>query len=112
MRRPQGPRLSAHHVRALVEVGAASADHLERISEEGIGKLAAAGVVAVSLPFASLYLGVAPLLDLKRAGVNLALGCDNCSCSDCQNLFQAMKMFALLCAGMDGEPSGICASAR
>src|SRR4029077_12214582 len=37
------------------------------------------------------------------------LGWDNCSCSDCQNLFQAMKMFALLCAGMDGEPRGICA---
>jgi cytosine/adenosine deaminase-related metal-dependent hydrolase len=71
-----------------------------------------AGTGVVHNPLSNLKLknGVAPLLDLKGAGVNLALGCDNCSCSDCQNLFQAMKMFALLCAGMDGEPRGICAS--
>jgi imidazolonepropionase len=60
------------------EVGAASADHLERISEEGIGKLAAAGVVAVSMPFASLYLGVAPLpaRKLLDAGVPVAVATD------------------------------------
>ena len=62
-------------------------------------------------PLANLKLknGTAPLIDFKRAGVNLALGCDNCSCSDCQNLFQAMKMYALLAQGMDGEPSGVFA---
>ena len=60
------------------EVGAASADHLERVSEEGIGKLAAAGVVAVSMPFASLYLGVAPLpaRKLLDAGVPVAVATD------------------------------------
>src|ERR1041384_1236050 len=60
------------------EVGAASADHLERIAEEGIGKLAAAGVVAVSMPFASLYLGVAPLpaRKLLDAGVPVAVATD------------------------------------
>ena len=73
--------------------------------------LAEAGAGVVHNPMSNLKLknGVAPLIDYKRAGVNLALGCDNCSCSDCQNLFQAMKMYALLAQGMDGEPSGILA---
>ncbi len=60
------------------EVGAASADHLERISEAGIRRLAEAGVVAVSLPFASLYLNVAPLpaRRLIEAGVPVAVATD------------------------------------
>jgi imidazolonepropionase len=60
------------------EVGAASADHLERVSPEGIRRLAAAGVVAVSLPFASLYLNVAPLpaRKLLEAGVPVAVATD------------------------------------
>jgi 5-methylthioadenosine/S-adenosylhomocysteine deaminase len=73
--------------------------------------MAEAGTGVVHNPLANLKLknGVAPLLEFKRAGINLALGCDNCSCSDCQNLFQAMKMYALLAQGMDGEPSGVLA---
>ncbi len=76
-----------------------------------IDLLAETGAGVVHNPMSNLKLknGVAPLIDYKRAGVNLALGCDNCSCSDCQNLFQAMKMYALLAQGMDGEPSGILA---
>lgn len=60
------------------EVGAASADHLERISEAGIRRLAEAGVVAVSLPFASLYLNVAPLpaRRLIEAAVPVAVATD------------------------------------
>jgi imidazolonepropionase-like amidohydrolase len=38
----------------------------------------------------------------KRAGVKLALGTDNSSCSDVQNMFQAMKLFALF-AGEGGH---------
>jgi len=38
--------------------------------------------------------GVAPIQRLQAAGVNLALGCDNCSCGDCQSMFQAMKLTA------------------
>jgi imidazolonepropionase len=60
------------------EVGAASADHLERISETGIRRMAEAGVVAVSLPLASLYLNVAPLpaRRLIDAGVAVAVATD------------------------------------
>jgi imidazolonepropionase len=43
------------------EVGAISADHLEYASEPGMAAMRRAGVVVVSLPFASLYLNVRPL---------------------------------------------------
>ena len=39
---------------------------------------------------------VAPILEYRGRGVNMALGCDNCSCSDTQNLLQVMKLFCLL----------------
>ena len=40
--------------------------------------------------------GVAPILDLYRAGVEIALGCDNYSCAETQNIFIAMRMLCLL----------------
>ncbi len=60
------------------ELGALSADHLEHISDRGIAALAHAGVVAVSLPLASLYLGQAPLpaRRLIDAGVAVAVATD------------------------------------
>jgi imidazolonepropionase len=60
------------------EVGALSADHLEHISPEGIAAMARAGVVAVSLPIASLYLGQPPMpaRRLMDAGVAVAVATD------------------------------------
>lgn len=46
--------------------------------------------------------GVAPFRSYLRSGLTLGLGCDNCSCSDAQNMFQAMKLSVLL-AGIDGR---------
>jgi imidazolonepropionase len=60
-------------------VGAVSADHLEHISDEGIRALAEAGVVAVLLPGAALFLGaddVAPARRMIEAGVEVALSTD------------------------------------
>ena len=60
------------------EVGAVSADHLEHISEAGIAALGRAGVVAVSLPIATLYLGepAMPARRLLDAGVPVAVATD------------------------------------
>jgi imidazolonepropionase len=60
------------------EVGAISAEHLECVSDRGIAALAHAGVVAVSLPIATLYLHVAPLpaRALIAAGVPVAVATD------------------------------------
>jgi imidazolonepropionase len=60
------------------EVGALSADHLEHISDGGIAAMAAAAVVAVSLPLASLYLQQPPMpaRRLIQAGVPVAVASD------------------------------------
>jgi cytosine/adenosine deaminase-related metal-dependent hydrolase len=65
---------------------------------------AAAGIVLNPLSNMKLKSGIAPFCDLTEAGVRLALGCDNCSGSDVQNLFQAMKQFCLLAAVSEPEP--------
>lgn len=48
--------------------------------------------------------GVPPIREFLEAGINTAIGCDNCSCSDSQNMFQALKLFACLPAVSDPEP--------
>ncbi|MDP9144234.1 MAG: imidazolonepropionase [Actinomycetota bacterium] len=59
-------------------VGAVSADHLEHISARGIAAMHRAGVVAVSLPIASLYLNQRslPARALIEAGVPVAVATD------------------------------------
>ncbi|HMB91673.1 MAG TPA: imidazolonepropionase [Rhodothermales bacterium] len=64
--------------RLAAEVEAASADHLEYSSDDGIAAMAEAGVVAVSLPLATLYLNQKPM-EARRfieAGVPVAVATD------------------------------------
>jgi cytosine/adenosine deaminase-related metal-dependent hydrolase len=65
---------------------------------------AGAGIVLNHLSNLKLKSGIAPVCDLRDSGVRLGLGCDNCSGSDVQNVFQAMKMFCLLAAVSEPEP--------
>lgn len=60
------------------ELEAASADHLEQISEAGIEAMAEAGVVGVTLPLASLYTQEPPLncRKLIEGGVQVAVATD------------------------------------
>ncbi|HZA14697.1 MAG TPA: imidazolonepropionase [Myxococcaceae bacterium] len=58
------------------ELGAASADHLEHVSDAGIDALARAGVSAVLVPTSTMFLRAeryAPGRRLRDAGVNVAL---------------------------------------
>jgi imidazolonepropionase len=60
------------------ELGARSADHLEHASDEALARMAAAGVVAVTLPLASLYT-FEPALACRRViahGVRVAVATD------------------------------------
>ncbi len=60
------------------EMRALSADHLEQVSDAGIAALSRTGVVAVSLPLASLYLQTPPMpaRRLIQAGVPVAVATD------------------------------------
>ena len=77
------------------EVGAISADHLEFANDDGLRAMAAAGVVAVALPIASLYLRQPPL-DARRclaAGVAVAVATDfNPGSAPCYDLPLAMTL--------------------
>lgn len=72
--------------------------HSVWLRPEEIEILAETGTKVVINPLSNMKLksGIPPILELQKAGVSMALGCDNCSCSDAQNIFQAMKLFGLL----------------
>ena len=73
---------------------------------EEIQLLADTGTNVVLNPASNLKTksGVAPIRAYIDAGVSIGLGCDNCSCSDVQSMFQAMKLVSTLAANTDPEP--------
>ncbi|MBK5960017.1 hypothetical protein CCR97_17660 [Rhodoplanes elegans] len=87
-----GPRLNLAHSVWLLP------DEIEILARTGTN------VVINPLSNTKLKSGIPPIRALQEAGVSIALGCDNCSCSDAQNMFQAMKLFALLVHISDPEP--------
>jgi 5-methylthioadenosine/S-adenosylhomocysteine deaminase len=48
--------------------------------------------------------GIPPISRVQELGIGYSLGCDNPSCSDSQNMFQAMKLTATLNAVSDYAP--------
>lgn len=77
------------------ELGATSADHLERLDAAGVQAMAQAGTVAVLLPGAMLYLRDAPppVAALQVAGVPLAVATDfNPGSSPVRDLWTAASL--------------------
>jgi len=84
--------------------------HCVWLTQDEIERVARAGTSISVNPVSNLKTksGVAPIREMIEAGVRIALGTDNCSCSDAQNMFQSMKLFCLLTAashGGDGPPA-------
>jgi 5-methylthioadenosine/S-adenosylhomocysteine deaminase len=80
--------------------------HSVWMTQPEIEKLGDAGTNVALNPVGNLKTrsGVAPIRSYMNKHVNVGLGCDNCSCSDAQNMFQSMKLFASLAAITDPEP--------
>jgi 5-methylthioadenosine/S-adenosylhomocysteine deaminase len=94
------PRLNFAHSVWLMQ------EEIELLAEHG------AGVVLNPQGNLKMKCGIAPIRALQNAGVRIGLGCDNCSCSDAQNMFVAMKLFTLLAAISDpipGPPQAVAA---
>ncbi len=90
------------------EVGAASADHLEHVSDRGIEALAARNVVGVLLPGAMTYLGDrAPKLGrrLVDGGVEVAVATDFNPGSSPTNNLSLMATLAVTLMGLTAEES-------
>jgi imidazolonepropionase len=82
------------------EMGAVSADHLVRASDEGIRAMAAAGVVAVLLPGTTLSLGktdFAPARKMIGEGVAVALATD---CNPGSSMTESMQIILSLASMM------------
>ena len=111
-RRIYGPH-SGSMIRHMADVGLlgprTTMAHGVWIAPDEIATIAKSGATVAHNPVSNMKLksGVAPIRALKAEGVNLAIGCDNCSCGDCQNMFQGMKMFCLLAGVSDPEPTGV-----
>ena len=87
-----GPKLNLAHSVWLLS------DEINILAETGTN------VVINPLSNAKLKSGIPPIRALQNAGINLGIGCDNCSCSDAQNMFQAMKLFCLMVALSHQDP--------
>ena len=104
------PEYSGLLIRRLAEEGVLDARlnfaHSVWLSSKEIELLAEHGAGVVLNPQGNLKMkcGIPPIRMLQDAGVRIGLGCDNCSCSDAQNMFVAMKLFALLAAVSDPIP--------
>ncbi|SHK97429.1 imidazolonepropionase [Rhodothermus profundi] len=99
------------------EVGAISADHLEYAAEEGIRAMARAGVVAVALPLATLYLRQRPMNARRfiEAGVPVAVATDfNPGSAPTYHLPLAMTLACILCGLTPAEAlkGATCYAAR
>lgn len=100
-------RLGGSAIQWLDEIGAlgtrSTLAHCVWADEHDVRTLASSRTRVVVNPVSNLKTknGVAPLLSMYRHGVTVALGCDNTSCGDAQNLFPVMKMYALLTAAQD-----------
>jgi len=67
------------------------------ITDDELARFGAAGAAFVNNPASNLKLlnGFAPLRRYAEAGATVAVGCDNCSGNDAQNVWESMKLFAL-----------------
>ncbi len=75
-----------------------SCAHSIWLTREDISVLAKTGATAVHNPSSNLRLfnGIAPVLDMKRAGMSVAIGLDGANINDERDMFQEMRLCSLL----------------
>jgi guanine deaminase len=80
--------------------------HSVWLLDSEIDKLAANGTNVVLCPASNMKSksGVAPMREFVDRGVSVAIGTDNCACSDSPNMFQSMRLFVGLAAVSKLEP--------
>jgi len=92
------------HIRYLADCGLLNSRltiaHAIWLDDEEIAAIANTGANVVLNPQGNLKTrsGIAPIAAYRNAGIDPALGCDNCSCNDSQSMLQTMKAFAGLAA--------------
>ncbi|MEA5060140.1 MAG: amidohydrolase [Candidatus Pelethousia sp.] len=91
--------------------GRVTAAHCVWLEEADRALLAEKGVSAVHCPVSNLKLGsgVADVAAMRRAGINVALGTDGCCSNNTHDLFEEIKLAALLAKGKAFDPTVLSA---
>lgn len=89
------------------------AAHLVDINKEEIAVLAENGVFAIHNPASNMKLasGFAPAPEMLKAGVTVGLGSDGPASNNNLNMFQEMRLAALIHKASAGDPSALPAGA-
>ena len=87
------------------------AAHCVWVSEEDMALMAEKNITAVHNPVSNLKLasGVARVPQLLRAGVNVALGTDGVASNNNHDMFEEIKLAAILHKGITGDPAAVSA---
>jgi 5-methylthioadenosine/S-adenosylhomocysteine deaminase len=85
------------------------AAHCVHVNNEDIRILAENNVTAVHNPVSNLKLasGVAPIPDMLKGGVNVALGTDGASSNNNLNIWEEMRLMSILHKGVSGDPAAV-----
>ncbi|GAB4563160.1 MAG: amidohydrolase family protein [Anaerolineae bacterium] len=85
------------------------AAHCVHVTPDDIAMLAEHGVGVAHCPTSNLKLasGVAPVVDLSQAGVHVGVGTDGCASNNDQDMFEEMRLAALLPKGTRFEPTAL-----
>jgi 5-methylthioadenosine/S-adenosylhomocysteine deaminase len=100
-------------VRWLDELGALAptllAAHAVHLSPDEVGIFASRGVSVSHNPVSNMFLGdgIAPVVDMLSAGVNVALGTDGAASNNSQDMFQVLKMASLLQRAQTRDPHAV-----
>ena len=90
----------------------AIAAHCVWTTQDDWAIMAEHGVSAIHNPCSNLKLGsgVAPVIGMRKAGVNVALGSDGVSSNNTTDLFEDMKIAAMLQNGVEHDPLALLPS--
>ena len=101
--------LDCHHVFDVPAVAA----HCVWLSESDMRLLARRGVSAVHCPVSNLKLasGTADVMALVKSGMNVCLGTDGAASNNNLDLFEEMKLAALLAKEKHKDPTAVAAPA-
>ena len=83
--------------------------HGVHLNNEEIRTLAQHGCSVAHCPASNLKLasGIAPVAELAQAGVNIGLGTDGAASNNRLDLFEEMRLTALLAKGRSGDPTAM-----
>ena len=87
------------------------AAHCVQLTDSDIGLLAERGVNVATNPVSNLKLanGVAPVMKMLKAGINVALGTDSAASNNSLNVFRELSMLTLLHKGINHDAQAVTA---